>query len=213
MMAATWRVDATRILTRSEIAAVLADLRRRGRRSVNSRQNLVIFRLAACCGLRVSEATGLRLSDVRAGIDRPYVNIRKSTAKRGKGRRVPLWWDAATLADLSAWKAERQAQGAKAGGPFLCCQAANAFGRPLGRLNARKRFIASARALGPERCERLTIHDGRHSFASHSLAGGRTLAEVQAAMGHANISTTSVYLHVAVEDNGEVGNLFAFNAA
>jgi hypothetical protein len=42
------------------------------------------------------------------------------------------------------------------------------------------------------------------------LAGGRTLAEVRAAAGHASLLTTSVYLHVAVEDEGQLGNLFRF---
>jgi site-specific recombinase XerD len=55
----------------------------------------------------------------------------------------------------------------------------------------------------------LTIHQGRHTFISHALAGGRTLAEVRNAAGHANVSITSTYLHVAVEDQA-VGNLFLF---
>lgn len=39
------------------------------------------------------------------------------------------------------------------------------------------------------------------------LRFGRTLAEVRDAVGHANISITSAYLHVAVEGDG-VGRLF-----
>lgn len=39
--------------------------------------------------------------------------------------------------------------------------------------------------------------------------GGR-FAEVKAAAGHASLLTTSVYLHVAVEDEGMVGDLFCF---
>jgi hypothetical protein len=56
--------------------------------------------------------------------------------------------------------------------------------------------------------ESLTIHHGRHTFISHALAGGRSLAEVRDAAGHANVSITSGYLHVVVEDEGAVGNLF-----
>ena len=47
-----------------------------------------------------------------------------------------------------------------------------------------------------------------HTFISHALAGGRTLAEVRDAAGHSNVTVTSGYLHVAVEDDG-VGELFA----
>lgn len=44
------------------------------------------------------------------------------------------------------------------------------------------------------------FHTLRHSFASLMLKKGMTLKEVQQMMGHANISTTSVYLHVSDED-------------
>lgn len=56
----------------------------------------------------------------------------------------------------------------------------------------------------------LTIHHGRHTFISHALAGGRTLAEVRAAAGHANVAITSVYLHVVVDDENAIGTLFAY---
>jgi integrase len=54
----------------------------------------------------------------------------------------------------------------------------------------------------------VTIHDGRHTFASHALAGGRSLVEVRDALGHRSIATTSLYLHLVEEDEA-VGNLFA----
>jgi site-specific recombinase XerD len=59
-----------------------------------------------------------------------------------------------------------------------------------------------------ERIGALTIHHGRHTFISHALAGGRTLAEVRDAAGHSNVSATSAYLHVAVD--GEEGTVALF---
>lgn len=53
--------DATNILTRRELQAVLTDLRRKAPRSKNTRLNLVIFPLSACCGLRASEITQLQI--------------------------------------------------------------------------------------------------------------------------------------------------------
>jgi site-specific recombinase XerD len=85
-----------------------------------------------------------------------------------------------------------------------------AFGKQITPRNLWYRFNSSCRALGEQRREYLTIHHGRHSFCSHALAGGRTLAEVRDAAGHANVSTTSVYTHVAVEDDGQIGALFEF---
>lgn len=74
----------------------------------------------------------------------------------------------------------------------------------------RRRFLTACKALGRARLRTLTIHHGRHTFISHALAGGRNLAEVRAAAGHANVAITSVYLHVVVDDEEPVGSLFAY---
>lgn len=207
------QVDQTKILSRSEIAAVVGELKRKARRSRNTLQNLIIFRLATCCGLRVSELIGLRLSDVRLGLARPYLNIPRGIAKGGKARRVPLWWDRGTLDDLERWKAARVAQGAGPADRFVCSQSVGSLETPMRRETARHRFIRACKILGAERQATLTIHHGRHSFVSHALAGGRSLAEVRDAAGHANVATTSIYTHVATDDDGTVGTLFDFATA
>ena len=66
-------------------------------------------------------------------------------------------------------------------------------------------FHAACRVLGRDRLRALTIHHRRHTFISHALAGGRTLAEVCVAAVHANLVTTSLNLHIAVEDAGKPG--------
>jgi integrase len=202
-------IDKTRILARSEVADVISDLRRK-KRSINTRQNLVVFRLAACCGLRVSEIAGVRLCDVQVTGRKPHIKVPKAIAKRGKARTVPLWWDAATLADLQTWKAERTKQGAKQADPFVCSQSKATTGKPLITRNLQNRWRNAIKVLGPERVKVLSIHCGRHSFCSHALAGGRTIADVRDAAGHANISTTSIYLHAVTDDDEAVGNLFDF---
>jgi len=106
-----------------------------------------------------------------------------------------------TLADLIAWKAERVAQGGRDANPFICSVQAHRRGLPLQRHALRRRFLTG--------CKALTIHHGRHTFISHALAGGRTLAEVRDAAGHSSVLVTSAYLHVAVEDEGAVGDLFS----
>ena len=64
-------VDATKILSRREMAAVLADLLRKAQRSRNTHLNLIVFRLASCCGLRASEIANLQVADVRTELARP----------------------------------------------------------------------------------------------------------------------------------------------
>jgi integrase len=177
---------------------------RPGRRT---RINLVIFRLATCCGLRASEIAQLHTNDIRVEMPRPHIRIRVGASKGGKSRRVPLWWDRGTLDDLAAWRAHRAAQGAEGDEPFVASWHPQRENEPLSRFTLRKRFRTACRKLGCERLQNLTIHHGRHTFISHALAGGRTLAEVRDAAGHSNVTVTSGYLHVAVEDDG-VGTLF-----
>jgi integrase len=73
----------------------------------------------------------------------------------------------------------------------------------------RRRFLTACKVLGLARLQTITIHHGRHTYISHALAGGQTLAEVKAAAGHSNVAITSTYLHVVVDDvENTVGNLF-----
>ena len=104
---------------------------------------------------------------------------------------------------------ERQRQGGVDGDLFVCSMLANLRGQPLDRHALRLRFQRACGILGDERRSQLTIHHGRHTFVSHALAGGRTLAEVRDAAGHCNVAITSVYLHLVVDDDGRLGDLFA----
>src|SRR5471030_919794 len=90
-------VDGTKILTRRELAQVLTERARKSVRSRNTWMNLILVRLACCCGLRVSEIAGLRIADVRVELSRPHIRIRRGASKGGKPRMVPLWWDSGTL--------------------------------------------------------------------------------------------------------------------
>lgn len=203
----SWTVTREKVLTRDEILRVLADLKRKGRRSLNTRMNLVLFRLATCCGLRASELCGLTLDNVRVGSDRATIRIPRTLGKGGKARVVPLTFDQGTLDDLRAWKAYRESQGAVGSDLFICSQSKCSIGKPIDRRNARKRFKACCKVLGRERVAEVTIHHGRHSFISHALHAGRSVVEVKEAAGHSSLATTSIYAHL-VGDNGQVGNLF-----
>jgi integrase len=111
---------------------------------------------------------------------RPHLRIRNGAAKGGRPRTVPLWWDAGTLADLAGWKQDRLGQGTGGKEAFVASQRpGRAAGMPLSRHTLRKRFRTACKVLGRGRLASLTIHHGRHTFISHALAGGRTLAEVR----------------------------------
>jgi integrase len=151
----TWNLDLTRMLTRRELATVLADLHMLAPRSAFARRNLVVVRLPCCCGLCVTEIANLQMGDVVVSVTRPYQRLRTGTTK-----------------------------GAGHGGS--------------------RSFLSSCKVLGLDRLRTLTIHHGRHTFISHALIGpGRRRARQRAG--------TSVYLHVAVEDDGGVERLIAFD--
>jgi integrase/recombinase XerD len=205
----SWTVNRSKVLTKAEILAVLGDLKRKSRRSANTHMNLVLFRLACCCGLRASELIRLAMDHVRVGSTSPSIRVPKTIGKGAKARVVPLSFDQGTLDDLRAWKQLRTEQGATGSDLFICSLSKGSIGKQIDRRNARKRFKASCRILGRERQDEITIHHGRHSFISHALHAGRSIVEVKEAAGHSSLGTTSLYSHLVSDDDGIVGNLFA----
>lgn len=130
------------------------------------------MRFACCWGLRASEIAGLTLAGIRVGIARPHLLVRAEHTKRNRPRRVPLWWDGGTLADLTVWLVYRYDRGAGRDDPFICSLQAATLSQMLNRHVLRRRFHTACRVLGWDRLRTLTIHHGRHTFISHALAGG-----------------------------------------
>ena len=191
------KIDIIRILTTEEIAAVLADVNQRAKWL-----HLTIFRLSCCCGLRRSEISGVCIDDFELVGPRPHIKVSRDIAKGRVQRRVPLWWDSGTLSDLKDWYDSRliQTEG-ETDHPFICSARKGFKGAPLSGDKIAKHWDRTiSRVLGWQRAKQLSIHCGRHSFVTHSLHGGRSLAEVRDAAGHSNVATTNAYLHAIDSD-------------
>jgi len=136
-------------------------------------------------GLRVSEAVGLE----RAGIDLEERLVR-CTGKGDKERVVPVG-RAATEA-LRRYLSRGRPYLDRRHRPELFL---NAQGGPLTRAGAFLilRRLAQKAGLEPDRVH---PHLLRHSFATHLLEGGADLRSVQEMLGHADLATTEIYLHV-----------------
>jgi integrase len=198
-------MNASQILQRDEIAAILAHLAghcKQGKRASPSWwQTRIVFRLSCCCGLRRKEIGGLNLGDLITTGPRPCIHVRKAITKgrtgKRKARTVPLWIDAGTLGDLQEWVAMRRGQGAGPGEPLLCPQHPL---RSLARLHLgalQHRWQTAVAVLGAERAWQVGgIHCGRHSFASHCLDAGHSLVAVRDWLGHSSINMTSRYAHI-----------------
>jgi len=183
-----------KVMSKKEVSAVLASP---AATASNAHQNQIIARLAICCGLRVSEIARLDCSDVELG-DRPHLRV---VGKGGRRRVVPLHWDRGTLAAIAAWKELRIS------GPLVCSLAKSSYGKRLSRRNIQRRWTTALKRAGVTR--RVSIHCGRHTFCTFALLGGKSLIAVRDAAGHANVSTTSHYLHLVewVADLS-IGDLF-----
>lgn len=184
---ADWEVDQQRVLTDVEVAVCLSELRRKAKRSKLTHRTLIIFELATCCGLRVSEICSLTMADVRLGLD-PAIRIRRETSKSGRPRTVPLGWDALAMLDVSRWVGLRLASGASSSDLLLPTRT----GHRMDRSTVSRMYSRACRPIG----RHASIHVGRHTFISWALHRGVDIQAVRAAVGHSSLNTTSKYAHV-----------------
>jgi integrase/recombinase XerD len=172
-----------RALGGAETGALLAQPRDQDRRGLRDR---ALLELLYACGLRVSEAIGLRGSQLN--LPAGFVTV---LGKGGKERVVPLGRAARTALEAYLDGQRPRLLGGRAS-PFVFL---GPGGRPLTRQAVWK--IVRRRALAAGLGRRVSPHTLRHTFATHLLAGGADLRVVQALLGHADIGTTQVYTHVA----------------
>ena len=140
-------------------------------------------------GLRVSELVGLRLTQV--ALD---VGVVRVTGKGSKERLVPLGDEAVE------WllRYNKEARPALAGDGTSQCVFLTARETPMTRQAfwaLIKRYALKA-SIAPGA---LSPHVLRHAFATHLLNHGADLRVVQLLLGHADITTTTIYTHVARE--------------
>jgi len=136
--------------------------------------------------LRVSEITGVKLEDLK--LDLGYVLVR---GKGDKERIVPLGRSAqdALTGYMKHW---RPLLAAGRNSPLLF------LGRG-GRKLTRQRIWQMVRAMSSSMGRNASPHMLRHSCATHMVENGADLRTVQTILGHADISTTQVYTHLALD--------------
>lgn len=178
-------------LSEAEVLALLATAK--GDTPIE-RRDLAILELLYGTGIRVSELTGLSLTDLRTGSGLLQV--------RGKGSRerlVPLVGAAAEA--LATWLRpggrpelvpRRWARRQDSEAVFL-----NARGGRIGRQGVWLVISRHAEAAGLER--KVHPHVLRHSCATHMLEHGADIRVVQELLGHVSIATTQVYTLVSPE--------------
>ncbi len=143
-----------------------------------------VMELLYSAGIRVSELTGLELTDIN--IEERVV---RCFGKGSKERLVPVGdYTAEAVAD---YLDVRQAFFKNSFSPHLFV---NRFGKKFSREGIWKILKNYAKKAGIEK--NVYPHIFRHTFATHLLAGGADLRSVQEMLGHADIATTQIYTHV-----------------
>jgi site-specific recombinase XerD len=150
--------------------------------AITNLKHRAIIMTAYAAGLRVSEVTRLRVTD----IDSARMVIRVCQGKGQKDRYVML--SPRLLEILRAyWKSARPRDflfpGAVANQPITT--------GTVGKVCGRARRDAGL-------AKHITIHTLRHSFATHLLEAGTDLRTIQLLLGHRSLNTTARYVHVAI---------------
>lgn len=156
-----------------------------------------VLELAYASGLRLAELCHVRIEQLH--LEAGFVNV---VGKGNKERVVPTGRTA--VAALERYL--------EVGRPELVNRRspANVFltrrGTPFATVTLWRRIKLRVKRSGVER--NVTPHMLRHSFATHLLEHGADLRVIQELLGHASISTTEVYTHVAREHLREVHRKF-----
>ncbi len=148
-------------------------------------RNRAIIEVFFSCGLRVSELTNLKLSDLF--LPQGFIRV---NGKGGKQRLVPI--SERAIHELELWFDDRRQMDIKPGEEdyvFL-----NRRGHHLTRTMILIMVKRQAEAAGIKKT--ISPHTLRHSFATALLKGGADLRIIQELLGHADLGTTEIYTHM-----------------
>lgn len=153
-------------------------------------RNKAIIETLYACGLRVSELTGLKISNLHRDIG--FVKV---LGKNDKERLVPIGAQALKHIGFYLDGERRGMLNVEPG--FQDFLFLNRRGKPLSRVMIFQIVKDLARKASIEK--RVSPHTFRHSFATHLVEGGADLRAVQEMLGHASITTTEIYTHLDAE--------------
>lgn len=149
-------------------------------------RNLAIIETLYSCGLRVSEAVNLKISNLH--FNEGFVRV---IGKGNKERLVPIGNTAIKYITLYTEGARRQVPIQKGEEDFLFL---NRRGKHLSRVMIFTFIKEAVAKAGIKKV--ISPHTFRHSFATHLVEGGADLRAVQEMLGHESITTTEIYTHL-----------------
>lgn len=152
-------------------------------------RNKAILEVMYGCGLRVSEAVSIRVTDIFAG--EQFIRV---IGKGDKQRLVPI--GECALSAIRYYMPDRQRilDSCKTAMKDTDVLFLNRRGKPMTRVMVFNivREAASRAGIAKD----ISPHTLRHSFATHLIENGADLRAVQQMLGHESIMTTEIYTHV-----------------
>ena len=177
------------ILTIDEINKVFFESENTDNELLGLRDRCILEMLYSC-GLRVSELCNLKINNIQFDLD-----LIRFFGKGNKERMIPLTYYARRWLERYLTQSRRILSERSVKGKSFVFLSNN--GLPLTRAaiwQSVKKYIDKA-SISKD----ISPHTFRHSFATHLIDGGANLVEVQALLGHADISTTEIYTHLSRE--------------
>ena len=171
------------VLTVEEIDTIISSI---DPSTPKGRRDRAMLELLYSCGLRVTELITLRVCDLFFG--EGYIRV---VGKGNKQRLVPI--NATARERIMIYLDDRRERHhGNEDVLFL-----NNRGRKLTRIMIFTIIRETVKRTGIEK--QVSPHTFRHSFATHLLAGGASIRQIQEMLGHESISTTEIYTHLDAE--------------
>ena len=170
------------VLTVEEIDSIIAaiDLSKN-----EGQRNRAILETLYSCGLRVSELTNLKLSDLY--FDEGFIKVE---GKGSKQRLVPI--SPRAIKEIKLYFTDRNRGKIKKEYEDYVFLAR--WGKNISRIMVFHLIKELAQTAGITK--NISPHAFRHSFATHLLEGGANLRAIQCMLGHESIATTEIYTHI-----------------
>jgi len=149
-------------------------------------RNKAMIEMMYGCGLRVSELTELRISNIYE--ESEFVKV---LGKGNKERIVPIGATALKLTKIYIDEVRVHSKIKKGNEDYIFL---NRFGAKLSRISIFNLIKSLAISAGIKKT--VSPHTLRHSFATHLIEGGADLRAIQEMLGHASITTTEIYTHL-----------------
>lgn len=178
------------VLTQSQVERLLAQPSDTTPKGIRDK---AMLELLYATGMRVTELISVRLEELNLPME--YVVCRDA----GKERVIPF----GKKAKEALIRYLQESRGKLVKGAECDCLFVNCSGKPMSRQGFWKNLKEYVQKAGIE--ADITPHTLRHSFAAHLVENGAELKAVQEMLGHADISTTQIYMDMAA---GKVRNAY-----